>query len=527
MPTEDWLLTAAERGNPHSHIPTWCSGNTAEPLIHGKTYFSRLMAEVEKLREGDHLLFTDWRGDPDELAADDGPAIAELFASAARRGVIVKGLLWRSHLDKLAYSEEENRNLGDQIREAGGEVLLDQRVRRGGSHHQKLVVLRHPGRPELDVAFAGGIDLCHSRRDDAEHHGDPQPVRMAKAYGPTPPWHDVQLELRGPVVGALDLTFRERWSDPAPLDQHGPVSTIADKLKHADLHADRLPPQPPDPPAAGPLTVQVLRTYPAMRPRYTFAPLGEQTVARGYTKAIKRARRLIYLEDQYLWSAEVAQLFAEALQANPELHLIAVVPRHPDVDGRFALPPNQVGREQAIDLCRSAASDRVHVFDLENHAGTPIYVHAKVCVVDDVWCSVGSDNFNRRSWTHDSELSCAILDDTRDERAPVDPAGLGDGARRFPRELRLALTREHLDREDGDDQDLLDPMAIVRTMTAAAEALRDWRDNGRRGPRPPGRLIPHETVRLPWFQRLWATPAYRLIYDPDGRPWRDRRAGRW
>ncbi len=50
-------------------------------------------------------------------------------------------------------------------------------------------------------------------------------------------------------------------------------------------------------------------------------------------------------------------------------------------------------------------------------------MHAKVCVVDDVWCSVGSDNFNRRSWTHDSELSCAVLDSRRDGRAPQDPAG--------------------------------------------------------------------------------------------------------
>ena len=70
---------------------------------------------------------------------------------------------------------------------------------------------------------------------------------------------------------------------------------------------------------------------------------------------------------------------------NPELHLVAVVPRHPDVDGRLALPPNKVGRHQAIETCRSASPDRVHVFDVENHEGTPVYVHAKVCVIDDVW----------------------------------------------------------------------------------------------------------------------------------------------
>ena len=147
-----------------------------------------------------------------------------------------------------------------------------------------------------------------------------------------------------------------------------------------------------------------------------------------------------------------------------------MVPRHPDVDGRLALPPNQVGREQALALCRRAAPDRVHVFDLENHAGTPVYVHAKVCVIDDVWASVGSDNFNRRSWTHDSELSCAVLDDTRDEREPADPAGLGDGARVFARDLRLRLWREHLDRDpDG-----------TRTPTCSTRPTR-WR---RSPPRP-------------------------------------------
>jgi phosphatidylserine/phosphatidylglycerophosphate/cardiolipin synthase-like enzyme len=525
VPLVDWFLSEKERGNPDSSIPTWCAGNTAEPLIHGKTYFDRLVTEVETLRAGDHLFFTDWRGDPDERMRDDGPTIAELFAAAAKRGVVVKGLLWRSHLDKFAYSEEENRSLSDDIEAAGGEALLDQRVRRGGSHHQKIVVLRHPDEPEKDIAFAGGIDLCHSRRDDADHHGDPQAMTIAAAYGKNPPWHDVQLALRGPVVGAIDLSFRERWGDRAPLDQHGPISTAEDELRNADLSAGRLPKQPPDPPAPGSLNIQTLRTYPAMRPPYPFAKLGEQTIARGYTKAIKRARKLIYLEDQYLWSTEVAELFADALKANPELHLVAVVPRHPDVDGRLSLPPNQIGRELAINLCRRAAPDRVHIFDLENHEGTPIYVHAKVCVIDDVWCSVGSDNFNRRSWTHDSELSNAILDETRDERAPLDPAGLGDGARRFARDLRLTLMREHLDQET--DQNLIDPDSSVRAVESTAQQLGQWLRSDRRDPRPRGRLVPHQTKQLPWAQRLWAVPAYRLIYDPDGRPWRARRAGTW
>ncbi|MGY1600690.1 phospholipase D family protein [Geodermatophilus sp. SYSU D00815] len=521
---EQWLLSAEERGNPATALPAWTAGNLAEPLVHGATYFDRLVEEVETLGAGDHLFFTDWRGDPDERLRDGGPTVAELFERAARRGVCVRGLVWRSHMDALSFSKEENRALDEEIEHDGGQMVLDQRVRRLGSHHQKFVVLRHAGDPSRDVAFAGGIDLCHSRRDDARHLGDPQPLRMASAYGERPPWHDVQLMLRGPAVHVLDTAFRERWEDPTNADVDHPIAWVRDKLHHARLDPPPLPPQFPAPPECGPHLVQTLRTYPAIRPPYDFAPDGERSVARGYSKAIKRARRLVYLEDQYMWSADVARLFAEALAEHPELHLVVIVPRVPDQEGAFAELPQYVGRWQAIEMCRRAGRDRVHVFDVENHEGTPVYVHAKVCVVDDVWASVGSDNFNRRSWTHDSELSSAVLDTTRDPREPRDPAGAGEGARVFARDLRLELAREHLDRapDGSEDDDLLDPDRFVAALTASADALDAWHEGGRQGPRPPGRLRHHSPERLPLVTRLWATPVYRLFDDPDGRPLRLR-----
>lgn len=526
---QEWFLTAEQRGNPATEIPAWVEGNHVELLIHGARYFDALVDEVEAMQRGDYLFFTDWRGDPDERLRPSGPTIRELLAGAARRGVVVKGLVWRSHMDKLQFSEEENQHLGEAIEAAGGEVLLDQRVRLGGSHHQKMVVLRHPGRPEADIAFVGGIDLCHGRRDDPDHGGDPQPMPMNASYGARPPWHDVQARIRGPVVAVLDATFRERWTDHAGIDTNSPLAWVADKLRHADLSAGPLPELPPDPPVAGSHAVQVLRTYPDGRRVYDFAPRGERSIARGYTKALRKARRLIYLEDQYLWSRQVAELFAAALRANPHLHLIAVVPRHPDVDGKLSLTPNMVGRQVALEVCRRVASDRVHVFDVENHFGTPVYVHAKVCVIDDVWACVGSDNFNRRSWTHDSELACAILDDTRDNREPLDPAGEGEGARVFARDVRLALLREHLDRspEGHADGGLVDPEEVVETVRAAARALEEWHAGGRRGPRPPGRLRPHRPERLGVLRRLWSVPVYRMVYDPDGRSYSDRLAGRW
>jgi phosphatidylserine/phosphatidylglycerophosphate/cardiolipin synthase-like enzyme len=526
---DDWLLTDAERDNPATNLPAWSQGNEVTTHVHGTAYFDRLVQVVEQMGHGDLLLFTDWRGDPSQLLRPDGPTVAELLSAAAHRGVRVNGLVWRSHLDPVVHTADENRHLAETVGRDGGHVLLDQRVRHFGSHHQKLVIARHPGRPHLDVAFAGGIDLCHSRRDDARHDGDPQAVTMAAAYGPRPPWHDEQLELRGPVVAHLEHTFRERWNDSTALRAGNPVAMLRDRLAGRPAHPPPLPPPAPAPPARGPHTVQVLRTYPAKLRPYPFAPHGERSVARGYLKAIRRARRLIYLEDQYMWSARIAHLLATALRDNPDLHLVVVVPRHPDVDGPLALPPNLIGRQRALDVCRQADPGRVHVYDIENHAGTPVYVHAKVCVIDDVWASVGSDNFNRRSWTHDSELSCAVLDARPDPREPADPAGRGDHARVFARDLRLTLMREHLDRDpDGtQDHDLLHPTDAVRALDHAADALDAWHDAGRRGARPPGRLRRHDPPPLPTFTRAWATTPYRMFYDPDGRPRRLRRTGAW
>ena len=164
-----------------------------------------------------------------------------------------------------------------------------------------------------------------------------------------------------------------------------------------------------------------------------------------------------------------------------------------------------------IETLRDAGGDRVAVYDLENAHGTPIYVHAKVCVIDDVWLVVGSDNLNRRSWTHDSELSCAVLDADPDEREPLDPAGLGDGARVLARDTRLRLWREHLGRDDGDVADLVDPARRSMRGVRRPAALDAWHDGGRHGPRPPGHARFTSPSGSPMTQQWWSHTFHRAL----------------
>jgi phosphatidylserine/phosphatidylglycerophosphate/cardiolipin synthase-like enzyme len=527
--TAAWLLTAEERGNPVTTIDAaradgqaWSVGNRVQVHIDGAAYFTRLHELLSRLGPGDWMYLTDWRIDATRELVGPGSELGPLLARLAREGVAIRGLVWRSHTSLLRMNLDANRALATIVNRAGGQLVADQRVRRFGSHHQKLLVVHLPNDPGRCIAFVGGIDLSRGRRDGQDHQGDDDPVRIDPRYGPRPPWHDVQLELHGPAVLDVDLTFRERWEDRTPADHRNPVRAMWRRLSHEPRRRELLL-RRPLPPPVGEAAVQVLRTYPARHRVIPFAPDGERSVARAWQKALRRARALVYVEDQYLWGTLVAEELAAALRARPELRMIVVVPRHPDRDGRIYGRAARAAQWRAIQRLQTAGGDRVAVYDLENEQGTPIYVHAKLTVVDDVWALVGSANLNRRSWTHDSEVACAVVDGQLDRRPPVDPGGLGDGARVFARELRLRLWREHLGRADGGDADLLDPIAGFETWRATAARLQAWYDGGQRGPRPPGRILPHRVELAALLKKGWVPPLYRLAIDPDGRPARLRR----
>ena len=69
---EHWFLTPEERGNRATTIDrrrddgrAWTEGNLVEPLVHGASYYPRLLAALRALRKGDLVGISEWRGDTD------------------------------------------------------------------------------------------------------------------------------------------------------------------------------------------------------------------------------------------------------------------------------------------------------------------------------------------------------------------------------------------------------------------------------------------------------------------------------
>ncbi|MEM9549683.1 MAG: phospholipase D-like domain-containing protein [Pseudomonadota bacterium] len=210
--------------------------------------------------------------------------------------------------------------------------------RRFNAFRQKMAVVRNASGLH---AYCGGIDLSANRLDDRDH-------------GSRTPFHDVHARVDGPAVGELTQTFIERWNRPAATgDPARPALGLA-----AAGALDGLPTDGPD-------IVQVARTYfgPAATDterRLPFAPAGERTILDTTLRAIARARRYIYIEDQYLTPpGEYVVALREAARevSGP---LIIAIPSTPDQPFGFA------PRQDAIRELEPAWGDRLKVGYMRN-----------------------------------------------------------------------------------------------------------------------------------------------------------------
>ncbi len=397
-----------------------------------------------------------------------------MLGRAAARGVDVRGLVWHSASAAVAGAEGDNAEFGARLRALGVEAWLDMRVRNRGSHHQKLVVLRHRDASHARRrAYVGGIDLCHSRRDDATHGGDPQADGMADGV-----WRDPAVARRtGRDLGAGTCTMwrrssgsagriRLRWT--AVLGWWRTRPAAAAPAVRAECRARcRRSCAPPPPRRRWYARGAAAEDLPpaAVQQGLRLRQGRERSVARGYTKAIERARRLVYVEDQYLWGRHVAQMFSTVLDRHPDLFIIGVVPLYPNLEG-----------------AGSAAA-----------AGGP---------------------------------TRAMRDLLRRAPRPSRDLRPGEPCRHPGLRARQGLRhRRHLDHDRLRQLQpaLLDPRLRTLRGRASAARLDAWWDGGQTGPRPAGRLRRIEPTELGLLTRAVASVPYALLHDPDGRPRRLRR----
>jgi phosphatidylserine/phosphatidylglycerophosphate/cardiolipin synthase-like enzyme len=158
-----------------------------------------------------------------------------------------------------------------------------------------------------------------------------------------------------------------------------------------------------------------------------------------------------------------AALRSRLIGPDPLSFVAILVPRRLDEEPRFANGVIYELRKRFIKflthgLTDQQIRDRLLVFHLRNKTGQFTYVHAKNLVADDIYASIGSSNTGYRSLTYDSELNCDVID-----------GQIARGVRRYARNFRVELWREHLRLGSGGGPFVLDPRRGFDMLRAAAE----------------------------------------------------------
>jgi phosphatidylserine/phosphatidylglycerophosphate/cardiolipin synthase-like enzyme len=148
--------------------------------------------------------------------------------------------------------------------------------------------------------------------------------------------------------------------------------------------------------------VAIARTFPELNGRQEI-----REVEALYLEAIGRAERTIYIETQYLASRKIADALAQRLSEPEGPEIVIILPE--SIEGWLEHKAMDGARLRLLHLLwRADLHKRFGVFYPVTSNGTPIYVHAKVMVIDDKLLRVGSSNLNNRSMGFDSECDLAI-----------------------------------------------------------------------------------------------------------------------
>lgn len=253
----------------------------------------------------------------------------------------------------------------------------------GSAHHQKIVVI------DDVMAFCGGIDMTADRWDTREHlDDDPLRVRPTtkRKYGP---WHDVSTAVDGDAARALGELARERW-------HRATGEVIAPPPPLEGIWPEGLQPVLRD------MQVALSRTAPDYEGRE-----GIHEIEALYLDAIAAAKRCIYIESQYFASRRLAKAMAARLREDDGPEIVVINPA--SADGWLEEAVMGASRAKMLDIVQKADHrNRFRLYTPVTAGRNPIYVHAKVMIVDDRFIKVGSSNLNNRSMGFDTECDLSV-----------------------------------------------------------------------------------------------------------------------
>ncbi len=186
-------------------------------------------------------------------------------------------------------------------------------------------------------------------------------------------WHDMMVELEGPIVSALERDFRRAWAH---------ASVLGDLAYAGSALSGPLRPEP-ERRCAGGRCIELRRLY---------TQTGALQIRKAILQGIRRAGRLVYLENPYLYENAVAAALVEA--------------RRRGVDVRVVLPlgsDNPGGNSSNYVTANYLLENDVRVYLY------PGMTHVKAIIVDG-WACLGSANFNHLSLRLNQEVNVATSD---------------------------------------------------------------------------------------------------------------------
>ncbi|MFN3670104.1 MAG: phospholipase D-like domain-containing protein [Brevundimonas sp.] len=371
-------------------------------LMENAAYFEALRSALGKARRS--IVILGWQFDPrtrldpnsphDDHQAQIGHQLRMLVK--ANPDLDIRLLIWNSPLLIAASQGFYPHRARGWFRRRIVEFRLDPPPAIGACHHQKVVII------DDAVAFCGGGDISSDRWDSHEHLDD-DPRRCLPSGLIPPPRHEVMAVMDGAAARALGDLARERWF------RSSGERTLPDEVD-TDPWPEGVEPDLRDTP------VGIVRTEPMVGGR---AEVRENEAL--HLDGIRRAKRLIYMENQYFTSPAMAEALAARLMEDdgPEIVLVSTG-TSPSWFDRITM--DTARSEVLFRLEQADRHNRFFAFTPHTRRGERIIVHAKVSIYDDAVLRVGSTNLNNRSFGFDTECDVAA--------EPKDAAGR-DAIRRF------------------------------------------------------------------------------------------------